>query len=434
MTSPEQPLQDFRQHDMSSLQITTVAICLAINMIDGFDVLAIAFTAPAIAKEWGMEPSQLGLLFSSGLVGMTLGSLILGPMADRYGRRPMILGCLVVISLGMLLSAFAIGLWSLSFLRFVTGLGIGGMLASINTLVAEYASDRRRELCISILQSGYPIGATIGGIISTSLIAFYDWRAVFIFGGLLSSVMIVIAWRYVVESIDFLSGQQTEDGAQRAQQIMAQMGYEGQRPDRAGPGHDVKSFSYKALFDKAYLNPTVRIWIAFFCAMFVFYFTVNWTPKVLVDLGLPVGQGISAGVVMNVGGVLGGLTLGYVCYRWDVRHLVAFYMVAAFVSLVLFGLLSASVSVLLIVAFIIGFFLFGSMIGLYTVVPQIYGSDIRTFGTGWAIGMGRIGGVAGPYVAGLIIASGVERGVFFALLSVPILLAAYVVYTIRMER
>ena len=432
MASVNDTVQDFRQNEMSSLQIMTVIICLVINMMDGFDVLAIAFAAPSISKEWNITPAQLGILFSSGLVGMTLGSLILGPMADRYGRRPMILGCLIVITVGMLLSALAIGLWSLAFLRFVTGLGIGGMLASINTLVAEYASDKRREFCISILQSGYPIGATIGGVFSAFLIAQYDWRAVFIFGGLVSSVMIFIAWKYLVESIDYLEAQNTEGASLRASDILRRMGYEGQTL-RIKSNPATMSFDYRALFQPDTLGPTLRIWTAFFCAMFVFYFAVNWTPKVLVDLGLPVDQGISGGILMNIGGVIGGLTLGYVCYRWDVRTLVTCYMFAAFIALAGFGFLSASVPVLLFVAFVIGFFLFGAMIGLYTVVPQIYPSDIRTFGTGWAIGIGRVGGVAGPYVAGLIIASGVERGVFFSLLAFPLLLAAYAIYAIQMR-
>ena len=174
MTQTAENAADFREGEMSRLQILTVGICLVINMMDGFDVLAISYAAPSIAAEWHMAPADLGILFSSGLAGMTLGSLILGPMADRYGRRPMILGCLIVISLGMILTAFSQNLWQMATLRLVTGLGIGGMLASINTLVAEYASHKRREFCISILQSGYPIGATIGGTISAFLIAQYD--------------------------------------------------------------------------------------------------------------------------------------------------------------------------------------------------------------------------------------------------------------------
>ena len=433
MIEQAERLDDFRDAEMSRLQVLTVGICLVINMMDGFDVLAIAFAAPSIAADWNMAPADLGILFSSGLAGMTLGSLILGPMADHYGRRPMILGCLVVISLGMLFTAFSQNLWQMAALRLITGLGIGGMLASINTLVAEYASHKRREFCISILQSGYPIGATIGGTISAFLIAQYDWRAVFIFGGLASTVMIGVAWKYLVESVDYLQGQGSDKSIAQAQHILNQMGMANGARSMAPTSVAVEKFNFAVLFNSAFLNSTIRIWLAFFCAMFTFYFAVNWTPKLLVDMGLPVDQGISAGVLMNVGGILGGLFLGYVSYKWDVRRLVALYMSAAFIMLTLFGVLDASVVVLLSVAFVIGFFLFGAMIGLYTIVPQIYSADIRSFGTGWAIGMGRIGGVVGPLVAGGVIASGLDPSVFFIVLSLPILLAGVAILNIRMK-
>ena len=155
------------RRDMTSFQVSAILICLSINMLDGFDVLAIAFTAPAISSDWSLSAGDLGIALSAGLVGMTLGSLFLAPLGDRWGRRPIILGCLIIMSLGMIATGFSRGVPDLSLYRVITGLGIGGMLASLNTIVAEYSSSHRRDLAVSLLQAGYPIGATIGGIAAT---------------------------------------------------------------------------------------------------------------------------------------------------------------------------------------------------------------------------------------------------------------------------
>lgn len=143
---------------MTRFQIIAIALCMVINMLDGFDVLVIAFTAPSISAEWGLSPTAVGLLLSSGLLGMVFGSLLLGPLADQIGRRQLIMLCLCVISVGMLLSGFSESTTHLTTMRFFTGLGIGGILPGLNTIVAEYSSLRWRSLCVSLLQTGYPIG------------------------------------------------------------------------------------------------------------------------------------------------------------------------------------------------------------------------------------------------------------------------------------
>ncbi len=435
MDKVEQSALDFREKEMSRYQMFTVGLCLIINMLDGFDVLAIAFTAPSIAVAWDLHPTELGILFSAGPLGMTVGSLVIGPLADYYGRRPLILACLVTISIGMLLSALTTTTLQLSILRVLTGLGIGGMLASLNTLVSEYSSYKRQAFCISIFQSGYPIGASVGGVIATYLIAMYDWRAVFIFGGVLSTLMIVVAWFYLFESIDYLRAKNTNKALAQLQSILRRMGSATNNiPPKSLMGKTEITFNYRALFEKEYFSSTARIWLSYFGAMFAFYFIINWTPKIIVDMGLSVDQGITSGVIMNVGGMIGGLFLGYIAVRWDIRVIVAAYFVASFFVMSLFGFLGPHYVTLLIVAFFIGIFLFGGIVGLYAVIPQIYHADVRAFGTGWGIGMGRLGGIVGPFVAGLIISSGIDRHYYFLILAIPVLLVALAIYNIELIR
>ncbi len=179
-----------REGPMSSFQIMVVAITTLLNMIDGFDVLAISFTAPLIAKEWGVPPATLGILLSAGLAGMALGSLFLSPVADILGRRAVLIGSTAILSLGMLASAVTGNVWELAVCRLLTGMGVGGVLASGNTLLAEYSSDRWRDLSISTMVVGYSAGAIVGGSISAYLIAAFGWRAAFIFGGVCSTVLL----------------------------------------------------------------------------------------------------------------------------------------------------------------------------------------------------------------------------------------------------
>jgi benzoate transport len=430
---------NFQKDDMSSFQMTMVGMCLVINMIDGFDVLAIAFTGPSIAAEWGIGPAELGILFSSGLLGMALGSLFIGPFADKWGRRPLVLGCLVIITTGMFLSAMATDMWQLSAFRLYTGLGIGGMLASINTLVSEFASDKRREFCVSVLQSGYPTGATIGGVVSVYLLAQYDWRAVFIFGGTASAIMLVITWFTLSESIDYLSTQKKPETLGRINSILTKMG----RKTLTTLPNDItetkeatsqKSFDFKTLFSKEYLHSTLTIWLGFFCIMFTFYFAINWTPKIIADFGNTIGEGVSFGVWFNGGGILGALSLGFIAGHFDVRKLVSIFMVLSFITLAAFGFLPNHFGLMMGIGLAIGFLLNGSMIGLYAIVPQIYKPGIRTFGTGWAIGIGRLGAVLGPYVAGLIIAAGYGRDIYYPLLAAPVLIAAFTILRIKINR
>jgi MFS family permease len=171
-----------RVQKLTGLQIFVLVMCVFINALDGYDVLAIAFSAPALSREWSLSPTELGSLFSAGLVGMAVGALFLSPLADTFGRRRAVLGALVILCVGMLASALASSALQLWFLRFLTGLGIGAMLSTINTLLAEWAPPRYRTLFIGLMSLGYPLGAAAGALIAQHLLAIYTWHAIYLLG------------------------------------------------------------------------------------------------------------------------------------------------------------------------------------------------------------------------------------------------------------
>ena len=413
---------------MSRFQQLVVLVCVAINMIDGFDVLAISFAAPDIAKEWQLSPERIGVLLSAGPLGMALGSLFISPFADWLGRRRTSLLCMSVITLGMTLSIFAGDVSSLALCRVVTGLGIGGILAAANTLDAEYSSDRRRASAVSLMAAGYPIGATIFGAVAVYFLDACGWRSVFVFGAVISALMIPLMLLGLPESLDYLLMRNDAGALGRINAIL-------QKANRATlnvlPANVPRPRAVVSVFARDTRANAALICAGFFLVMFSFYFLLTWTPKILVDLGMSTSLGVSGSVLMNFGGVLGGLMFGLGATALGVRRFGASVMVLCFFSALVFAALPANLYWLLPVGFVTGLFMFASMSSLYALAPLIFPVEARATGTGLGIGVGRIGAVLGPYIAGLLIGGGWQRLSYTVVLTVPFVLAAFAITHIR---
>ena len=209
------PREIIAQSPMSRMQIMAVATCIALMAIDGFDVLSVSFAAPGIAAEWGINRAALGVVLSMELIGMGVGSILLGGLADTIGRRPTIFLCLLVMSSGMFLASIADSVATLSAFRLFTGLGIGGLLASVNAMVAEFSNTRRRNLTVALMAAGYPAGAIIGGTVASVLLISFDWRSVFVFGAITTTAFLPLVWMVLPESIEFLTHKRPANALER---------------------------------------------------------------------------------------------------------------------------------------------------------------------------------------------------------------------------
>jgi benzoate transport len=399
--------QAIDQGAMSRFQVLAIALCVTLNMLDGFDVLVMAFTASEVAREWSLSGARLGLLLSAGLVGMAAGSLFVAPWADRFGRRTVTLLCLGVITLGMLASALAQGAAQLAALRVLTGIGIGGILASLNVITSEYSSSRWRSTAISLQVTGYPIGAALGGAIAAFLITSYGWRSAFLFGAIGSGLMIPVVIRSLPESLDFLLARRPPDALHRLNDLLRRMRWPevSELPQLAVDEHADRN-PVRRLFGDRIVRSTLLIWTAFFLVMFGFYFVTSWTPKLLVAAGLSTRQGITGGVLLNLGGIVGGSLFGALARHLPLRLLGGLCLGLTAGSLWLFGFFASDLGAAFPIALAIGVCLFGSMVGLYAVTPLLYPAGIRTTGMGWALGIGRIGAILAPVTAGLLVDSG----------------------------
>lgn len=434
MSTPDRPTlrAAIDEGPMSRFQVLAVGLCVALNMLDGFDVLVMAFTAPEVAREWGLSGARLGVLLSSGLFGMAGGSLFLAPWADRFGRRAVILLCLVIVTAGMLLSAFAPGPGTLAALRVLTGVGVGGILASLNVITSEYSSRRWRNTAISLQVTGYPIGATLGGAVAAVLITRYGWRSAFLFGAAASAVLIPVVLRSLPESLDFLLARRPKGALARLNDLLRRMGRPAAEalPDRPPDPHAHRN-PVGRLFAGGAARSTVLIWASFFLLMFSFYFVTSWTPKLLVAAGLSTRQGITGGVLLNLGGIAGGFLFGWLATKMPLGLLTRINLAGTAAMLVLFGLFATDLGAAFVIALAIGVFLFGSMVGLYAATPALYPAAIRATGMGWAIGIGRLGAILSPVTAGLMVDRGWETVALYGAFAVPLVVALVTVRALR---
>lgn len=394
------PREILNNEPMGWFQMTAVGICVMLNALDGFDVLAISFASPGIATEWGVDRGMLGIVLSMELIGMAVGSIVMGPIADRIGRRPTILLCLVMMATGMYLASVADSVESLSAFRFFTGLGIGGMLAAINAMAAEYANDKYRKLSVIVMATGYPIGVIVGGSIASMLLASFDWRSIFMFGSLVTLTFIPVVWFLLPESIGYLTDQQPKQALERINATLKRMGHrvvDAMPALNEGPKQGISQ-----LFSKNLLNITLLLTAAYFFHIMTFYFILKWIPKIVVDMGFTPSLAGSVLVWANVGGAAGSIALGLLTQRFAIKRLVIGAFMGAAVMVVVFGQGQADLFQLSVIAGIAGMFTNSAIVGLYAMFAESFPTEVRAGGTGFVIGVGRGGAALGPVVAGFM--------------------------------
>jgi benzoate transport len=414
---------------MSGKQIGAIALCVMLNALDGFDVLSIGFASPGIAKDWGVERAALGIVLSMELIGMAAGSILIGGLADSHGRRPTILGCLIVMATGMGLASTAQDVTTLSAFRLFTGLGIGGMLACTNAMVAELANAKRRAVAVAIMAAGYPMGAVLGGLVSGMLLKSASWHAIFVFGGLWTALLIPVVWFMLPESIDWLIDKRPAGALAKVNAALTRFGH---APVASLPPQQAKlRTSIAELFSPALWRTTVLLSAAYFGHIMTFYFVLKWTPKIVTDMGFAPATAGSVLVWASFGGAVGALALSVLTLRFDVRRLVLGALFASTAAVMLFGTSGPNLFQLSLFAGIAGFCTNAVIVGLYAIVAEGYPANVRAGGTGFVIGVGRGGAALGPILAGLLFASGMSLFSVAALVSLGSLVGAVAIFLTR---
>lgn len=379
--------------DWTRTGLAIVCLCFAINMADGIDVTILSFIAPRLQSEWGIGADVMGNLFSAGLIGMAIGGMGIAPLADRFGRRRIILAALCLMSSGMLASGFASSVTQLFVLRVLVGSGIGTVLAAMAALAAESAPPRHRNLAVGMVQAGYPFAAVFTGLIVAQLLPVYGWQVLLLGAGVITVVLFPAAWAILPKGP--AQGAAQADGG------------------RVG-----------ALFTLRFRQRTLVLWGAVFFGLMVLYFIVSWITKLSIQAGLSETNGIYAGALYNLGAFIGTTAMSLLAVRVPLGKLVPAMLTSAAVAMLIFGTVHMPVALTLLVAFLIGMLLQGGYNGVWPLAASVYPQELRATGIGWAIGVGRGGAVLGPMMGGYLMAANAALPLLFAAYCVPLIACA----------
>jgi MFS family permease len=377
-----------------------VAICVLLNMNDGIDISVLSFAAPRISQEWSLNKIETAWFFSAGLTGMMLGSFLIAPLGDRFGRKNIFLLSLALIALGMLSVAYCQQYEIFLLLRLLTGLGIGGILPALASVATENSGERWKDFNVGLVQAGWPIASIVTGIVCASVIPSWGWRPVFVFAGLFSLLMLVVVGLFM----------QTDKGSftQKKEGRLLQ------------------------LLQPAFRQSTLLIWTAIFFAVFTLYTLMSWIPTAVKESGVSFQLASYAGVALNIGATLGTASLGLIAQvpGLGLKKTVTGFLLMAVLVLLLLGSLHSS-AILFLLVFLAGFFVQGGFNGNYAVMSRIYPTSIRSTGIGMAIGIGRLGAIIGPLLFGLFANAGYPMVLIFAIFAAPLLVTACCVYALR---
>jgi len=415
---------------MTPAQWTAVAVTIGLNALDGFDVLSISFASPGIAREWGLGPAVLGWILSMELLGMAVGSVVLGPVADKIGRRNMMLACLGGMTIGMFGAGYSPSVAILLGFRLLTGLGIGGMLAAINAAAAEFSNRRWRGLAMALMVIGYPIGGILGGLIVREILGDGTWHDIFIFGGWATAAFIPIVWFLVPESPVFLDHRRGPGALEKINRSLARFGHAA-ATELTPLDPAAAKMSIADIFKPGLLVTTLLVTAAYFAHITSFYFIVKWVPQIVVDLGYE--PRAAAGVLtwLNVGGATGGAIFGFLATRINLRPLTIGTLIGTTLMIVWFGRGAGSLEALTAVVVFAGFFTNAAIVGLYSLFAKVFPTHARATGTGFAIGVGRGGAALAPIIAGYLFAAGFGLQAVATVMGCGALLAAVFLFFLK---
>jgi AAHS family 4-hydroxybenzoate transporter-like MFS transporter len=425
------------ERGLSSFQIKLIAWSFFMVLIDGYDITAIAFAAPSLVKEWALKSGSLGPVFSASLVGILFGSAFFGWVGDRYGRKAALIWSNLVFGVFTLAAAFSTDLTQMFWLRLLAGLGIGGVIPNAVAINAESAPRKMRATLAIIAVGCVPLGGAIPGFVAATLVPTHGWQILFYIGGIVPIIIALVAMVGLPESIKYMALHERLRGKMEA-------AIKAIRPDYPMPANakfvieDEKQypgFSPAYLFRDGLALITPLVWLLFALNLMGYFFLISWTPILMTATKLPPATAALAGALLQVGGTVGALLLCWWLQRHRFLALAVMFAVAVPVvaSIGFAGL--ASKAAVLTATFFAGFFVLGIQSGINVIGALIYPTSLRANGSGWELGIGRIGSIAGPLVGALLIGLPVERLYMWS--ALPFVVGAvvcFIVYRLNAAR
>ncbi len=410
----------------SRYQWLILALCFITVAIDGFDTAIIAFIASDLVQEWGVQKADLGPVMSAALVGLAVGALTAGPLADRVGRKKVLVLSIFVFGSFSLLTAFATSLNSLALLRFLTGLGLGAAMPNAATLMSEYAPERRRALLVNLMFVGFPIGSSMGGFISAWLIPHFGWQSVLILGGVMPLMLAVVLIFMLPESARFLVVHNKPQAQIAA--ILKRIAPLGQNPHfvlhETGQHDNEAKSAIGVIFSPRYRVGTVMLCLTYFMGLLIFYMLTSWLPLLIRETGASLREASIITALFPLGGGIGVLIIGALMDRLNANKVVAIGYLLTGVFVCLIGFATSSLVLMGIAVFIAGTIMNGAQSSMPALAAGFYPTHGRATGVAWMLGIGRFGGILGAFSGALLLQYQLSFRTIFMLLAIPAVLSA----------
>lgn len=405
--------------------------CLLIIIFDGYDLVIYGVALPLLMQQWSLTAVQAGLLASAALFGMMFGAMIFGTLSDRLGRKKTIMICVTLFSGFTFLGAFATNPVEFAILRFIAGLGIGGVMPNVVALMTEYAPKKIRSTLVAIMFSGYAIGGMTSALLGAWLVKDMGWQIMFLIAGI-PLLMLRIIWKFLPESLAFLIKSGKEE---QAKQIINKL-----LPTRDIHQNTQLVFNenihheapVKALFQDGRAFSTFMFWIAFFMCLLMVYALGSWLPKLMLQAGYSLGASMLFLFALNIGGMVGAIGGGALADRFHLKPVITSMFVIGAAALILLGFNSPQIVLYSLIA-LAGAATIGSQILLYTFVAQFYPTTVRSTGMGWASGIGRIGAIIGPVLTGALLTFELPHQMNFLAIAIPGVIAAFAIFLVNLK-
>jgi AAHS family 4-hydroxybenzoate transporter-like MFS transporter len=399
------------ERGLSSFHYSLIFWSVLLSLIDGYDIAAIAFAAPHLVREWGLKPGALGPVFSASLIGILFGSALFGWIGDRYGRKAALISSNILFGVFTLAAAWSTNLDHLFWMRLLAGLGIGGVIPNIVAINAE-SSPRRLRATVALIAVGFvPIGGAIPGVVAATLVPTHGWQILFTLGGIVPILLGLAAIFTLPESIKFMALHESQRG--KMEKTIKALD-----PSYALPANakfviedeqQFPGFNPAYLFQQGLWLITPLLWLLFALNLMGYFFLLSWTPTLMAALKLPPSIGAMAGAMIQVGGTVGSLLLARWFQRGQFLAIAIVFVIAvpAVASIGYAGL--TSTAALAVATFFAGFCVLGIQTGINVVGALVYPTSLRANGSGWQLGVGRIGSIVGPLVGALFVGMAVEK-------------------------
>jgi len=386
---------------IGSLQIRVAVLCTLVQICDGYDINSVSWAVPSLIDIWHLPPPAFTTAFLWSSIGILVGALSAGPIGDRVGRKPLLVISLTIFGLASFVSAFVPSLSMLTIARFFTGLGIGGAFPGAASLAGDYAPHRRRALIIMASFTGAPIGGFVGGQIVAGLLPVFGWPMIFILGGAIPLILVPVLLIWLPESPRFLAAKQNLSPREAA--LLKRLDV------TPGESHyvDVATENpVKMIFGRGYLLQTLLLWLIFFCSLLNLFLFGYWMPTVFKLMGMAPAQAVFASSLRDCGAIFAALYLGWAIDHVGPERSLALHYAVGAVFIAMIALVALPYALLLAMTFLAGMTIIGSQTGANATCGKLYPARMRTTGLGWALGVGRLGGIAAPVLGGWLLSLG----------------------------